>query len=597
MIALVAALFIILRAPQDKEPPIALIPAPAESTPFSSSPADVQPPVIVVTEPSLKPLAKILCDELYLLTGGRPVLSDDFSSGNIVIELNKNIDPAAQSITGDRKVRIRANSYENCARLSAYLLQAMGSDPAGWHIPQFSATLPAAPRYSGLLIDVARNYHSIGTLKEIITLCRLYQVRYLQLHLTDDQAFTFPSAAFPKLTSKNEHGGRAYTIEELRELEQFSRERAVTIIPELEVPGHAAAMIRAMPELFKIAGTKPYEHHATINFANDDVVKAIDTIVGEICDVFVSSPYFHIGGDEADFALADQHSDFQRAFATYQLTGKAQDQIYRAFLNRMNLIVKKNKKQMIVWEGFRRDPNAKIIVDKDITVMGFESAYYAPEHLAADGYNIINAAWTPLYVVNRHAWDPEKILKWDPLAWGHYSEHYSQTVWHLLKSTKRVLGAQMCAWEQPEEAELDSLRTRLPAMMVRICSIEPPREKDFMIAFQRTDEVLARLLQLSVKFNESVLHASDSDQYSTYQFDEPFTLSMVWVSARLRERPGAQLQIHYSLDGRPPNPASPVYKWPIPIRETTSVRAAMFSDDGRQFGGVTSRVYYKLPKK
>ena len=71
-----------------------------------------------------------------------------------------------------------------------------------------------ASSYRGLLIDVARKYHSIDTLRQYVRLCRLHKIRYLQLHLTDDQAFTFPSTVFPKLMSKNYHGGPSYTLDD-----------------------------------------------------------------------------------------------------------------------------------------------------------------------------------------------------------------------------------------------------------------------------------------------------------------------------------------------------------------------------------------------
>ena len=67
------------------------------------------------------------------------------------------------------------------------------------------------------MIDCARQLHSVGTLKQVIQLCRLYKIRYLQLHLTDDQGFMFPSTAFPLLTTQNQ-SGPAYTLDELREL-------------------------------------------------------------------------------------------------------------------------------------------------------------------------------------------------------------------------------------------------------------------------------------------------------------------------------------------------------------------------------------------
>ena len=261
---------------------------------------------------------------------------------------------------------------------------------------------PAHRRGQGAIIPSTRSASASA--------CAGCTIRFLQLHLTDDPAFTFPSTAFPKLAAQPQHGGPAYTLEELRDLERYACERGVAIVPEMEVPGHAGAMNRAMPELFKIRGTKPYGHHASINFANPAVVQAVDTLVGEMCEVFRSSPYFHVGGDEADLAFAHQHEDFQAAFKQFGLGEKGQGQLYRHFLIQMDEIVRKHGKRMIVWEGFHRDPRSQFQIPKDVIVMEYECPFYPPEQLVADGFTVVNAAWTPLYVVNRHRWSPRRIL-------------------------------------------------------------------------------------------------------------------------------------------------------------------------------------------
>ena len=183
-------------------------------------------------------------------------------------------------------------------------------------------------------MNVARQQHSILSLKEIVELCRLYKVRYLQLHLTDDQAFMFPSRAYPLLNTKNEHSRNSYTLDELKDLVAYADLRNVTIVPESEMPGHSAAANRAMHDLFIIAKTKPYEHHASINFCKENVMQAVATVMGEMCNVFKSSPYFHIGGDEADLALAGQNADFKAAMKKYGLPN--QHELYRRFLCQMD---------------------------------------------------------------------------------------------------------------------------------------------------------------------------------------------------------------------------------------------------------------------
>src|SRR5690606_20752452 len=88
--------------------------------------------------------------------------------------------------------------------------------------------------FRGLMIDLARRKHDIATIKRVILLCRFYKINYLQLHLTDENYFTFPSKAFPQLPTK----GWYYSEAELLDLISFADARGVQLIPELEVPGH-----------------------------------------------------------------------------------------------------------------------------------------------------------------------------------------------------------------------------------------------------------------------------------------------------------------------------------------------------------------------
>jgi hexosaminidase len=350
-----------------------------------------------------------------------------------------------------------------------------------------------AVEYRGLMIDVARQYHSTASLKRIVQLCRLYKIRYLQLHLTDDQSFMFPSKAYPQLATQNQHGGKTYTIAELKDLVAYADARNVTIVPEYEMPGHSAAANRALPDLFIIRRTKPYEHHASINFAKDEVMKAVAAIVGEMCEVFRSSPYFHIGGDEADLALANQNVEFQAAMKKHNLPNK--HQLYRKFVVDMNEVVKRHGKRMIVWEGFGREPNSPIQIPKDIIVMAYEIRFYMPDALIHDGYDVINASWTPLYVVNANCRPAEEIFGWQLRQFKPFGAKPSERG-VMAPPESSVFGAQMCAWEQPEKLELPSLRNRLPAMAERIWNPAASKTyQDFARRLAATDRLLERLVR------------------------------------------------------------------------------------------------------
>lgn len=529
-----------------------------------------------LTWPTYNHTPEVLAEEIFLATGLKLASTTDRPApGDIVLQINPQLKGEAYTLNMGQFVEVRGGNYGAVALGTVTLLQTLSLDGDKVSLPRLAVADAPGAEFRGLLVDVARRYHSIENLKQMVRLCRLYKIRYLQLHLTDDQSFMFPSRAFPQLATKNQHGGKTYTFEELKDLVAFADARGVTIIPEYEVPGHSAAANRALPDLFLIKGTKPYVHHASINFAKDEVMRAVATIVSEMCEVFQSSPYFHIGGDEADLAFANQNEDFQAAFKKFNLPN--QHQLYRKFVTDMNEIVKKNGKQMIVWEGFGRERNSPVQIPKDIIVMAYEIRFYMPDQLVKDGYKTVNASWTPLYVVNRGR-PPEEIYAWHLRQFKPYGATPT-AVGVIVPPEGRVFGAQMCAWEQPEASELSNERLRLPAMSERIWN--PAAGKtyaDFAQRLAATDELLDRLV------HRFTVHAEGLMNFGEYRFDQPITLTLALS-------PAARGTIRYTLDGKEPDTNSPGYVSPIRLTTTADFRARLFDDTNQPLGYTQSTRY------
>ena len=446
---------------------------------------------IVAANDTLLPLAELLAEEF--VTAGGPklrALKGSAGIGDIFLELDPQLPGEAYSVTVDEKTVVRGGNYGAVALGTVTVLQMLVATGGNVALPKVRIEDHPVADYRGLLIDVARAHHSIDNLKQTVRLCRLYKIRYLQLHLTDDPAFTFPSTGYPQLSAKNRNGIRSYSLEELRDLVAYADTRHVTIVPEYEVPGHSGAAIRAMKDLLIIKDTKPYEHHASINFVREDVMKLVETVVGEMCDVFKSSPYFHIGGDEADLALAGQNVDFQAAMKRYDLPN--QHELYRRFVVQMNEIVKRNRKQMIVWEGFGE--GGRVRIPNDIIVMAYEIRFYPPQKLVRDGYRVINASWTPLYVVNKKVCSPEEIFGWNQCQFKPVNAKPGSSGVNITP-TPLLLGAQMCTWEQKQDVEIPSIRGRLPAMSERLWNPSAERTfADFSARLERCDKLLTKLL-------------------------------------------------------------------------------------------------------
>jgi len=535
---------------------------------------------VLYSDAKLEPLAVVLADEIKSVTGRiLPVKKGKAGRGDIALALNQKLTGEAYTLDISDRAMVEGGTYGAVALGTVTLLQSINIDKEAVSLPRLKIEDKPATEFRSLMIDVARRYHSIDNLKQIIKMCRLYKVRYLQLHLTDDPLFMFPSKAYPEISSKNDHGTKPYSLDELNELVAYADARNVTIIPEYEVPGHSGEVNRAMPDLFKIKGTKPYEHHASINYPKPEVMKAVETIVGEMCQVFKSTPYFHIGGDEADFAFADQNEHFQ---ALEKKLGLANHhELYRWFVVQMNEIVKKNGKKMIVWEGFGREPNSPVKIPKDIIVMEYEVRFYRPNDLVADGYQVVNASWTPLYVVNKTVRPQLEIFNWNLYQFKPFGAK-AEDKGIIVDKCPLVIGSQMCAWEQPQELEIASLRGRLPAMAERIWNPEADQSYDtFKIRFAATDAILEKLIH-AIHFKcEGLSNAEDRI------FDKSMTLTMT------ADVPGT---IRYTLDGKEPTAQSPAYTAPVTIEKTTSVRACLFDTDGKQVGIMTENHFRQAEK-
>ncbi len=145
-------------------------------------------------------------------------------------------------------VLLRATTRFGAMRGMETLLQLIENTPEGTRIPW--VTIQDKPRFAwrGILIDSARHFMPIRTIKRQIDGIAAARMNVLHWHLTDDQGWRFASSRYPQL-QQNASDGLFYTQEEMRDVVQYAAERGVRVVPELDFPGHASALAVAMPEL------------------------------------------------------------------------------------------------------------------------------------------------------------------------------------------------------------------------------------------------------------------------------------------------------------------------------------------------------------
>ncbi|MCX7707100.1 MAG: beta-N-acetylhexosaminidase [Anaerolineae bacterium] len=211
--------------------------------------------------------------------------------------------------------------------------------PGPWHIP--AGTIRDAPRFPwrGAMLDVARHFFPVAHVKRLLDLMALYKLNRLHLHLTDDQGWRIEIKSWPRLaaiggsTQVGGGPGGHYTQADYAEIVRYAAGRYITIVPEIDMPGHTNAALAAYPEL-ACDGRAPALYTGTeVGFSSlcttsEIVYRFLDDVIGEVA-ALTPGPYFHIGGDEASATPETE---------------------YRGFVERVQGLVARHGKRMIGWE-------------------------------------------------------------------------------------------------------------------------------------------------------------------------------------------------------------------------------------------------------
>ena len=208
-----------------------------------------------------------------------------------------------------------------------------------WPVP--ACRIVDRPRFAwrGAMLDVARHFFSVGEVKQFIDAIALYKLNTLHLHLTDDQGWRIEIASWPRLAevggSTQVGGGRGgfYTQADYAEIVGYAAERYVTVIPEIDMPGHVNAALVSYPEL-NGDGPAPAPYtgiqvgFSALRVDREATYRLVEDVVRELAAI-TPGPYLHMGGDEVD---------------------TLDDGAYAEFIERVQEIVARHGKRMVGWE-------------------------------------------------------------------------------------------------------------------------------------------------------------------------------------------------------------------------------------------------------
>lgn len=566
----------VLAQPHARDGQLALVPQPKEVSGVNGVLPLTGMALTVSLPDSLHDRLPVLQEDAYKLLQQevRAVPSDAL----ITFSIDAGIGGDGYTLTIGDQIAIRGASGDALMHGWTSLLQLVRDGAGGRELPRCTIRDWPALDYRGVLLDVAREFQSVPSVEQVIDICRWYKIKYLQLHLNDDQLFVFPTTTFPDMPTP----GKNYSLAEMKALVEYARVRGVVIVPEFDAPGHTGSLRRAYPELFGP------EELRMLDVANPKALEACKVLIGEMMDVFYTSPYFHIGADEVFMG------EFQKRATTHEaVKAHGFDEPHDLYLNyivEMHEYVKSRGKKTIMWESFQGTGSTKVTIPNDILVYAWETMYQRPDDLIKHGYTILNASWKPIYITPRHRWTTEQIYGWNIWRWEHFLPN--APAWEPIQfgpeDQHKVVGVQLCAWEMTEEMNI-------PALLPRVAPLsehgwDPHGARNYGAFSQRMAATDQKLRQLLFPAHIEANGLTDGKAHERFYNREHYFTDALTLTAS-SSLPG--VAIRYTTDGTVPQLTDRPWDHPLRIDSTTTLRVALYRGDAMV--GYRSVVFEKRP--
>lgn len=334
--------------------------------------------------------------------------------------------------------------------------------------------------YRAFMLDCGRHFFSVSYIKELIDILALHNLNYFHWHLTEDQGWRLEIKKYPKLTEigSSRPGTRDpqtdkldgipvsgfYTQEEAREIVRYAAGRGITVIPEIDLPGHTQAALAAYPELGCTGG--PYEvatRYGVLDdvlcVGKDEVMDFVKDVLTEVMDIF-PSVYIHLGGDECPKVRWEKCPDCQRKIRELGLKAsgsKTREELLQSwFSSQLEAFLAEHGRRMICWNDVLCDWGDKVVGEpsKQTVIAGWMRTA-STEIAVREGYDAILCPVDYCYfsnaAVNRIT-GIESIRRVYDLPVR--PEGLSDT------GQRHILGVEACIWTE-RVSETDSLEWRL----------------------------------------------------------------------------------------------------------------------------------------
>lgn len=359
------------------------------------------------------------------------------------------------------KITIEHSSYLGLRNALATLSLLVSERDGELYIPDAEIEDGPVASFRSILLDVGRGCPPFEQLKSDIVLSAKAKLNHLHLHCVDGGGVALKLECLPE----EFRFPTAYSKEQIAEVCEMCRILGLELIPEYDMPGHSEVLLKLLPHL-ACKTDLCWQTDWTVCPAKPEIYELFDNIVSEMVEWFPDGKYFHIGGDELDFADAPKlnkychWTDCEDCKALREREGIADRQEeYYYFMNRLNAIVKKHGRQTIMWSD-QLDCTRPAGLDKDIIMQFWRVAWagrgpYDGCSMVRQlemGYTVINSFFPYLYCDLKYCMNSEKFKKWH---WERLPEtekkSFCELRWFNVPENapyrSHLLGSEICAWE------------------------------------------------------------------------------------------------------------------------------------------------------
>lgn len=539
---------------------------------------------ILATTPEAKRVAEYFASKINQATGYQVTAGDKEVSNGISLVIDESLDVNNEGYTLDVTtdgVTVKAKTTQGLFYGMQSFLQLLPAEiesPAvvggiAWTAPCVSVKDEPRFGYRGFMLDPCRHFIPVENVKKQIDALSMFKINRLHWHLTDDQGWRIEIKKYPKLTEVGakriegegtEYGG-FYTQEEVKEIVKYAADRFITVIPELELPGHEMAAIAAYPEL----SCKGEQGTPRIIWGVEDIVmcagkeetfKFLEDVIDEIAPLFPSE-YFHIGGDECPKISWKNCPLCQKRIKEEGLTGSkehsSEERLQSYFVQRMEKYLSgKYGKKIIGWDEILEGGLAP-----SATVMSWrgEDGGIAAANM---GHDAIMTPGSGGMYLDQYQGDS----KIEPVTIGGYATlekvySYNPVPDTLVKTGKanHILGVQCNNWsEYMYNTDLMEYRMYPRAVAVAEIGWSQLNRKDYKDFERRLDNALVRLDAHNINYHIPQPEQPNGSANFVAFIDKA---SLTFKTTR-------PVKMVYTIDGTEPTAESTVYSAPIEFTES-----------------------------